>query len=107
MRHETFFNSSTTTKGITMIKPTIGRVVLFFAQPGQAEPYPALITYVHSDSLINVGGFNHNGEPIRGTSVELVQDGDERPSGMRAEWMPYQKGQAAKTEALEKQVAGA
>jgi hypothetical protein len=31
----------------------------------------------------------------------------ERPQCYYAEWMPYQKGQAAKTEALEKQVAGA
>jgi hypothetical protein len=34
--------------------------------------------------------------------VPLMQDGDEQPwHGNFAMWMPYQKGQAAKTEALE------
>jgi hypothetical protein len=35
----------------------------------------------------------------------LIQDGDERPDGCFAEWMPYQKGQAAKTEQLENTLA--
>lgn len=87
-----------------MIQPTIGRVVLVQRRPGstdftQAEP--ALVSYVWNDRMINVGGFDHNGMPFSYTSLRLLQDDDEAPQGAYAEWMPYQKGQAAKTEALE------
>lgn len=88
-----------------MIKPSIGRVVLFWPGPpvhSEVQPMPALVAFVHSDRLINVGGFDMNGNPIKATSVTLLQDDDVPPSvGPYAEWMPYQKGQAAKTEALE------
>ena len=91
-----------------MIVPTIGRVIWYYhGHSAQSQPYAALVTYVHSPSLVNVVAFNANGEPLPCTSVPLIQDGSERPSGHYAESMPYQKGQAAKTEALEKQVAGA
>lgn len=93
-----------------MIKPTIGRVVLVQRRPGstditQAEP--ALVSYVWNDTLINVGGFDHNGAPFAYTSLKLLQDDDEAPESCYAEWMPYQKGQAAKTEALEKAASAA
>lgn len=92
----------------TRIIPTIGRVVWYYhGQAAQSQPYAALVTYVHSPALVNLVAFNANGEPLSCTSVPLHQDGDERPSGHYCEWMPYQKGQAAKTVALEKQVAGA
>lgn len=89
-----------------MISPTIGRVVLVrraAASSDQAEP--GLVAYVFHDRLINVGGFDRNGLPFSLTSLTLVQDGDAIPGGNYAEWMPYQKGQAAKTEALEARVA--
>jgi hypothetical protein len=79
-----------------VIKPTIGRVVLFHRERGD-EPYPALVAYVHSDTCINVGGFTHGGSPFCETSVPLLQDDEPAPEvGYYAEWMPYQKGQAAK-----------
>lgn len=84
-----------------MISPTIGRVVLVYrGKSNQAEP--ALVAYVFSDRMINVGGFDKNGAPFQATSMQLLQD-DDKPMnpGYYAEWMPYQKGQAAKTEALE------
>ena len=87
-----------------MIKPTIGRVVLVHrGQSDQAEP--ALVAYVFGDRMINVGGFDRNGAPFAATSMQLLQD-DETPTNPNyyAEWMPYQKGQAAKTEALEAQL---
>ncbi len=87
-----------------MIKPTIGRVVLVQRRPGSTDPSqaePALVSYVWSDTLINVGGFDHNGAPFAHTSLKLLQDDEEAPEHAYAEWMPYQKGQAAKTEALE------
>ena len=75
-----------------MIQPTIGRVVLFRANKQQVEPFPALVCKVHSDRMINVGGFNDSGGAFGGTNVPLLQDDDLPPeTGYYAEWMPYQK----------------
>ena len=88
-----------------MIKPTIGRVVLFHPKKNAEVVFPALVCFVHNDSMINVGGFDNNGNAFGSCSVRLIQDGEEAPNtGPYAEWMPYQKGQAAKTEDMEKQV---
>ena len=87
-----------------MIKPTIGRVVWVqnrYGSTDTSQPEPALISYVWSDTMINVGGFDHNGMPFNSTSLRLRQDDEDAPQGAYAEWMPYQKGQAAKTETLE------
>lgn len=81
-----------------MIKPTIGRVVLVFQSDSQADPYPALITKIFSDAMINVAGFNDGGTPFSESSITLVQD-EPAPTGRRAEWMPYQIAQTAKVEA--------
>ena len=80
-----------------MIKPTIGRVVLYKAVE-RDQPWPALVSYVYSDRCINLGGFTHLGEPFARTSVTLCQDAKE-PSTGQAFWMPYQKEAAAKAEA--------
>lgn len=93
-----------------LIRPTIGRVVLVFNRPGNLRPLSpeaALIAYVHNDSLINVGGFSHEGSTFNLTSLPLDNgDGKQFAAGVtHAEWMPYQKGQAAKTEALESQLS--
>lgn len=97
-----------------MIEPTIGRVVLFWptlayardkgmAYEDSGKPLPALITYVHNLRMVNLAVFDQNGENYPVTSVPLFQDGEPVPNGgFYCEWMPYQKGQAAKTEALEK-----
>lgn len=90
-----------------MIKPTIGRVVLVTRKSADGtrtsdQHEAALVSYVFGDRMINVGGFDRNGQPFHATSVALLQDDDEAPSmGTYAEWMPYQKGQAAKAEATE------
>lgn len=94
-----------------MIKPTIGRVVLVY-RPGKSDQFePALISYVWSDTCINVGGFDRNGNPFRETSLFLNQDisvdpitppkleGDEGLEPFAC-WMPYQKAQAAKATVL-------
>lgn len=88
-----------------MIKPSIGRVV-WVRRPdslNQSQPEAALVTFVHSDTCINVGGFDANGAPFARTSVYLDQGDAPRPSWatIYAEWMPYQKGQAVKHDALE------
>ena len=93
-----------------MIKPTIGRKVWFYAGgavlPGawttyksgdETQPMDATVVYVHGDRMVNLAVLDHAGEPHAVRSVHLVQPGDEAvPNGMRAEWMPYQVGQAKK-----------
>lgn len=84
-----------------MIKPTIGRVVLY--QPAKApdarfldHPYGARVCFVWSDHLVNLAGENHNGEPFAAASVRLLQDDEESPiHGHFAYWMPYQKAVAS------------
>lgn len=87
-----------------MITPTIGRVV-WVVRPSDTtdikQPEVGLVAYVWNDHLINVAGFDHNGNPFRLSSLALVQDDEPKPEGNFACWMPYQKGQAAKNEALE------
>ena len=95
-----------------IIKPTVGRVVLYNPGPNEQglarngnQPMVGLVATVWSDTCINIAGFDANGIPFNRTSVLLIQDGVPIPSGgMYAEWMPYQKGQAAKTEELEKKL---
>ena len=94
----------------SFIKPTVGRVVLFvpgaavlpgFAKPAEGEPCAALIAHVHGDRCINVAAFDANGVPRNFTSVTLLQGDDVAFEGaMHAKWMDYQKGQAAKADAI-------
>jgi hypothetical protein len=94
-----------------MIKPTIGRVVHYFPGPwdcrdGQMrkhgdQPFTANIAFVHSDTLVNLAVFDHEGRAFNRTSVEI------NVPGARAQWMDYQKGQAAKAEKLEAELKAA
>ena len=83
-----------------MIVPTIGRVVWFRTSEAK-QPYAAVITFVWSDSLVNLCVFHPNGNAMARTSIHLHQEGEEYPSGDYAEWMPYQIGQAAKTQEIQ------
>lgn len=87
-----------------MIKPTVGRVVWYRQDDRpETEPLAAIIAKVWSDTCVNLAVFDANGMTFCKTSVKLVHDeNDEKPSYGYAEWMPFQKGQAAKTEELEK-----
>lgn len=86
-----------------MIKPTVGRVVLyhppFVPDSGSNElTFAAIVSYVWSDSLVNLAIFDENGVASNATSVLLFQGEGVRPASSYAEWMPYQIGQAAKAE---------
>lgn len=97
-----------------MIIPTVGRVVWFWPnakEPGYVtgglQPLIGLIAHVHNDRLVNLAVFDANGTPLKSpvTSCKLLQEDDLKPDvGSFCSWMPYQKGQAAKTEALEAKV---
>jgi hypothetical protein len=84
-----------------MIEPTIGRVVWY--RPGSHDheagmqiyaddqPLDAHICYVWSDNEVNLVVIDHNGTMHRRTRVLINCEDHILP---RAEWMPYQKGQA-------------
>lgn len=97
-----------------MIKPTVGRVVWYWPGPTDSivgndgsQPLAAMIAHVWSDTCVNLAVFDGNGVGFNRTSVLLLQEDSPRPSTNFAEWMPYQKGQAARTEQLEKLTEGA
>jgi len=91
-----------------MIKPTVGRKVWYrpavevdagMVRNGD-DPLDATVVAVHSDKMVNLSIFDANGTQHVRNSVELVQDGVQPPSDIGyCEWMPYQIGQAAKSEA--------
>lgn len=91
----------------TLITPTVGRVVWYW--PSQQEidaksisifdhgqPLAATVAFVYGDRMVNLSVVDHAGAQFRRTSVQLLQEGDERPPtswGPFAEWMPYQRAQ--------------
>jgi hypothetical protein len=89
-----------------MIPPTNGRVVWYWPSRDDKDighqPQAAMVVFVHSNRVVNLVGYTHSGQFFPATSVPLLQDGDMAPAtGHFAEWMPYQKGQAARTEQAE------
>ncbi|MBI1202624.1 MAG: hypothetical protein GC182_08955 [Rhodopseudomonas sp.] len=100
-----------------MIHPTNGRIVWF--TPGAdfkglhidpAKPLAAMICHVWSDRMVNLVVYGSNGMAVLTSSVDLVQDEADlrlvKPRGRYAEWMPYQKGQAATTKHIEAGAGG-
>lgn len=85
------------------IMPTNGRVLWYYAPgvPIEAEPEAAIVAKVHSDICVNLTVFGHDGTPRPERSVLLVQGEPDRApiTGGWCRWMPYQMGQAARTEA--------
>lgn len=95
------------------ITPTVGRVVWFHHGVVDntlfvcgAQPMAATVAFVNDDGTVNLSVSDHMGVQHNKQSVPLVQDGYQPKSGMWCEWMPYQRGQAAKTEALEQKLEG-
>lgn len=92
-----------------MIKPTIGRVVWYYPGPNEPPygapgdtPMAAIVCDVHSDRLVNLSVCDRSGHWHPRTSVPLAQPEDElRPQGSYCSWMPFQLGQAARTETAE------
>lgn len=93
---------------MTIIKPTVGRVILVERGSFGTEIAPCLVTKVWGDRCVNAAGFNTGGTAVSFSSLVVVQEGDEVPPvGPYARWMDYQLGQAAKTEAAETALAAA
>jgi hypothetical protein len=69
-----------------MNKPSIGRVVHFWPdhpvdETDLAKPFPMVIAFVHNECMVNLGGWDHNGDHTSATSVPLLRDGDLIPRG--------------------------
>lgn len=83
-----------------MIKPTVGRVVLYRpVMDGSIacfpdQPLAATVAYVWHDRMVNLSVADANGLVHSRTSVPLVQPGDAIPNYPYCEWMPYQLEQA-------------
>jgi hypothetical protein len=99
-----------------MIRPTVGRMIWYRPKPDEdisqrdGQPLAAVVTGVHYDddpvtnrTLVNVSvfGFNGTGPHFR-LGIAISEDNEPAPG--ECCWMPYQKGQAAKAEALEQQL---
>jgi hypothetical protein len=95
-----------------MIIPTVGRLVHFYPKKTEAlatigdEPLAALVAAVWSPTCVNLHVIDANGIAHGKTSVLSVPDGAPMPHSGCWSWMPYQLGQAAKTEQMEAQLKG-
>lgn len=76
-----------------MMKPTVGRVVYFHEHESQPQPYAAIITYVHTDMVVNLVIFDANGNPMPRASVPLSSSVSH--THYVWSWMPYQLAKAA------------
>jgi hypothetical protein len=96
-----------------VISPAPGRIVWFYpaSHDGIAtlsgQPLAAVVAGVHDDRLVNLAVFDFYGNTQQRSNVTLVQPGEERPTHAHATWMPYQIGQASKSQAAEAAVADA
>lgn len=92
------------------MKPTIGRIVHYWPgnlddrAPKKGQPYPAVITHVHSDDCVNLTVFNDNSFPLGGkfspphtiTSV-CKWNGVDKPDGLSVwDWPAREPSQADK-----------
>lgn len=90
---------------MAVIFPTVGRIVLY--HPANTDlSLAAIITKVIDDSTINLTVFRGDGIPFSAVNTLLLQEDHTKPFSQDwATWMPYQKGQAAKTEEIEKKLS--
>lgn len=92
-------------KEFSMITPTVGRIVHFY-ENAETKPLAAIVSHVVDERKVHLCVVNMFGYTESRQNVPLVQDGEERPANSYfCEWMAYQKGQAAKTEAAENGLA--
>lgn len=87
--------------------PTIGRVIYLYdnAMTGVDRPYLGMVADVIGGHTINAVAFSHDGDLIVGGLQNVPHDSDKAPDAkVWWDWMPYQKGQAAKTEELQREL---
>jgi hypothetical protein len=73
------------------MKLSVGRVVWYYPPAhGDSQPWPALICFVSSDTLVNIGGFRSDGTPFDACNVQLFLPEAAPQEGPHCTWMPYQ-----------------
>lgn len=98
-----------------MIEPTNGRIVWYVPYPNEMVspfgmgvqrdkddkivPLTAQICAVWGPRMVNLVVTDYMGRQFPVTSRTLLQDDDVAPEGGYAQWMPFQKEQAAKNAA--------
>lgn len=102
-----------------MIAPGIGRIVHYHPAYAHADPFAAIVCGLHYNKpagledgaelnprLVNLLVITERGASFEAIEVQLLQDDDEAPAeAPHAEWMPFQKGQAPASSAIEERVA--
>jgi hypothetical protein len=105
---------------MSTITPTIGRKVWYYPSSndlnqnqshpmlqfaphdGVLQPFDADVVYVWNERGVNLVVKDHDGGVHVRRSVRLLQGNDTAgPDEAHAAWMPYQRGQAARTDAAE------
>jgi hypothetical protein len=94
------------------MKPTIGRRLWFFMSINQAlahglsklseQPFDAGVIYVNETGTVNLQVTDHMGAVRNFLAVPIVTEPEDHGHPYWAEWMPYQKEQAAKQETTPK-----
>jgi hypothetical protein len=94
-----------------MIAPTIGRIVWYHPLPSAPypkvddQPHAAIIAFVKNNTTVNLTVSAWSGDTYAARHVRLLQDDEPAPADEPyAEWMPYQRGQAARADALAQQL---
>lgn len=87
------------------IAPTVGRSIHYHPaadHPDHGQTLVALIAKVNPDGTLNLAIFDSCGHHFSRQRVALIQCDDATPEGMQyCTWMPFQVGQASKTEEAE------
>jgi hypothetical protein len=94
---------------VVVIEPTVGRIVWYRPSLNDSDsmaihggqPMAATVAFVVSNECVNLSVTDHDGHTHSRKSVTLHQGEGDCDSSPYCEWMPYQKGQAAKTEQFE------
>lgn len=95
-----------------MIVPTIGRRVWYWPGAGndhrvldRTQAFDAGVVFVHDDHRVNLDVTDHTGRHFAVGNCFLYQGEDDPDPALReppkedfAQWMPYQRGQAAKAQ---------
>ena len=83
------------------VKPTLGRIVLLTLATGVVAPAIVTGLYTHDENTIDATAFPAGAAPVHYTKVAH----DDNPYALATwRWMDYQKGQAAKADALQVQL---
>lgn len=82
-------------------KPTVGRIVHYRGLNSKSQPYPAIITHVHSDECVNLYVFDDGTFPLQdgcGIATSVTRGG----GNYEWNWMPYQLKKSHGSESGEK-----